>query len=186
MKNPDLLAVMNEAKEAADRGREAVQEFYKDGREANKKKFDAAHAELAAVVIVDYTRQVRSVLPGTDLLVVPPVPLGISAENLKLPEGFEWPEGMVVGSLATDSARKAAVKAMIAHMTLAYDHAILANRTDGREAKLHSDVVSMGQSFLKAEALEITIDGAAGSAQHSDDRRAPWDDGAPVHDDSDF
>lgn len=184
MKNPDLAEIMNQTNAAKLDGEEALVDFRTEGETANRKKYDAAKAEHAAYVMVAYARDLKTTLAGTNLVVMPGRPSNLTDEALGLPEGFTWPTGMILGNLGTDGERKAAVKAMVAHLIKAYDDAYLASRYAAKATALHQGVVTMGQSFIKAEMEEYKIDSGFGVPSSEPRKRSSWT--PPPHDDSDF
>lgn len=170
MKNPDLARFVERGEAAADAARQANADRLAQGAQVARANADYARARHAAWVIVSYARSVamrlvvEPTIPGaepvtTDLVVVPPAPAGMA---LALPEGMAWPEGFVMGPLATGEERKAAAESLAAELLERRDAERNAFSCAKDAVEIERGVVSMNQSFLRAEVAEAEMDGQVG------------------------
>lgn len=183
MKQADALRVAEKGEAAAERAREALAELGEKGEEAAHSARTYARAKHSAFVIVNYARavgmtlQVPSPIGGaepinTGLIVVPPMPSGVSRAELGLTEDFEWPEGFVMGRLGDANERKAAAEALVADLMMMRDNAKNAWQAAKVVVDTHRAEVSWAQSLLRAEQNEDAIDTMAGSSLQSPSERA--------------
>lgn len=187
MKQPDLQRVIDQGDESAVAAREAAVDLLAEGDTSAKSTKVAALAEHLAYVAVSYARTVGETLDDTGLIVVPPMPPNIPPEQLI--EEFPWPTGYVLGELRDANERRAAVRALVAHLIMTRDLARNGFSAARTVVDSHKAQMSWVQSKLKAERDEQEIDRMAGPAQHTPRRgssrpRNSWE--PPPHSDDDY
>lgn len=133
---------------------DAIREMESRGEAKGLAKARYAKARLFAWVVVSYTKEVGQTLEPTKLLVVPPIPKGVT-----IPEGMEWPEGVVMGPLAGVDERKHAAEALTADLLAARENAQIAAVAAEKIYDVERGTGIAALSYLKAASQELAADG---------------------------
>lgn len=146
MKQPDLLDLMKEGRQAAASARGTLIEHRSEGRKAAEAERTYKKRRAQAYALVAYMK----------------------AESLSVvPTRFGFEGGMEVGGLSDANERKAVVEALVADDAFERDIALNGFRTAKARLETYQSEMTMVMSFLKTERDEQRIDRDAGPAQHS-------------------